>query len=215
MSSNENNIVSTSVPAASVSGVSSVTRFPGIERLSGRDNWPTWKFATQTLLELEDLWCAVKPAVPADGTQQQVDTAKDRRARVKIILLLDPLIYVHVTDAETAKQVWCKLEAGFEDQGLTRRVGLLHKLVKTDLIECSSMEDYVNRIISTAHQLNGIGFPIPDQVIGTLLLAGLPEEYRPMIMALENSGTPITGDARNKAFARSSVSVDKFSACRG
>lgn len=32
-------------------------------------------------------------------------------------------------------------------------------------------------------------------MVGALLLAGLPEEYKPMIMALENSGIPITGDS--------------------
>lgn len=31
-------------------------------------------------------------------------------------------------------------------------------------------------------------------MIGALLLAGLPEQYRPMIMGLESSGTAITGE---------------------
>jgi len=43
--------------------------------------------------------------------------------------------------------------------------------------------------------LNGIGFKVDEEWIGSLLLAGLPEEYKPMIMGLESSGTPITGDA--------------------
>lgn len=47
----------------------------------------------------------------------------------------------------------------------------------------------------TAHQLNGIGFNISEEWIGALLLCGLLEEYRSMIMALENSGIRITGDA--------------------
>lgn len=49
-------------------------------------------------------------------------------------------------------------------------------------------------MISTAHQLIGIGFPLDDRWIGMLLLAGLPPEYRPMVMGLENSGIQITGD---------------------
>lgn len=31
-----------------------------------------------------------------------------------------------------------------------------------------------------------------DEWIGTLLLAGLPDKYKPMIMGIENSNTPIT-----------------------
>ncbi|XP_062557616.1 uncharacterized protein LOC134222481 [Armigeres subalbatus] len=56
------------------------------------------------------------------------------------------------------------------------------------------MDEYVNQVISTANQLNGIGFKLPELWIGMILLAGLPEDYRPMIMGLENSGVTITGD---------------------
>lgn len=35
---------------------------------------------------------------------------------------------------------------------------------------------------------------VTDEWIWTFLLAGLTEEYRPMIMAIESSGTDITGD---------------------
>lgn len=167
---------------------------PSIQLLQGRDNWSTWRFAVQTFLELEDLWDAVKPGRNADGTFAEVDVMKDRRARGKIILLLDPVNYVHVKDVSTARETWSRLEAAFEDSGLTRKVGLLRKLISTTLENCASMEVFVNSIIATAHQLRGIGFDIGDEWIGTLLLAGLPEEYRPMIMAIENSGLKISAD---------------------
>ena len=57
------------------------------------------------------------------------------------------------------------------------------------------MDGYVNCIIATAKDLNGVGFPISEKWVGSFLLAGLGDEYKPMIMALENFGTPITGDA--------------------
>ena len=167
---------------------------PSIELLMGRENWSTWKFAVQTFLELEDLWETVKPVQNADGTFGNVDAAKDKRARGKIILLLDPTNYVHVRETKTASEAWTRLEAAFEDSGLTRKVGLLRKLITTNLASCDSMETFVNGVITTAHQLRGIGFDINDEWVGTLLLAGLPEEYRPMIMALENSGLAISAD---------------------
>jgi len=46
----------------------------------------------------------------------------------------------------------------------------------------------VNRIITAVHQLRNTNLNVPDEWIGSLLLAGLPDEYRPMIMALESSG---------------------------
>ena len=66
---------------------------------------------------------------------------------------------------------------------------------QTKLWNCTSVEEYINTIITTAHKLNGIGFNVADEWIGSLLLAGLPEEYKPMIMGLERSDTLITGDA--------------------
>lgn len=152
------------------------TSLPSIERLLGRENWSTWKFAVQTFLELEELWEAVKPTLNADGTLPAVDAVKDRRARAKIILLLDPVNYVHVREAKSAREAWSKLEAAFEDSGLTRKVGLLRKLITSSLATSDSMEAFVNGVIATTHQLRGIGFEITDEWIGTLLLAGLSDE---------------------------------------
>ena len=184
------------LPSSSNSSSSFVgsTSIPSIERLLGRENWTSWKFAAKTFLQLEGLWEVVKPVKKEDGTFETVDEKKDLQARLKLILLLDPTIYVHIEDAESARSAWDKLEMAFEDKGLSRQIGLLHKLIKSDLDTCGSMNSYVNQVISTANQLNAIGFKLPDLWVGMILLAGLPEEYRPMILAMENSGVAITGD---------------------
>ncbi|GBP75752.1 Retrovirus-related Pol polyprotein from transposon TNT 1-94 [Eumeta japonica] len=133
-----------------------------IERLTGRDNFASWKFAVKTYLEHEDLWECVS------GTGE---------------------------DASSAKEVWEKLCKAFGDSGLTRRVGLLRDLITTTLENCQSIEEYVNKIMTTAHKLRNIGFKVDDEWLGTLLLAGLPDEYKPMIMAIESSGVAITADS--------------------
>lgn len=69
------------------------------------------------------------------------------------MLSLDLSLYVHVQDTTTAKDFWKKLEKVFEDSGLTRKWGLLHKLITTNLAESEFMETYVTRMVSTAHQL--------------------------------------------------------------
>lgn len=57
------------------------------------------------------------------------------------------------------------------------------------------MESYVNLIMHTVHKLRGIGSNVSEDWVGTFLLAGLPDTYQPMIMAVENSGILITGDS--------------------
>lgn len=164
----------------------SSSSLPQIERLKGRENFNTWRFAMETYLQHEDLWECVL------GTE--LDATKITKARAKIILSVEPINYAHIEETKTAKETWDKLKEVFEDSGLTRKVNLLRTLITTRLENCSSIEEYVNIIISTSHKLNNIGFKVNEEWVGALLLAGLPDMYRPMIMALENSGTNITGD---------------------
>lgn len=161
-----------------------------LEKLVGRENFATWKFSMKTYLEHEDLWCCVER--PDD---KPVDASKDVKAKSKLILLLDPQNYVHVQECTTAKQVWENLQRAFDDNGLTRRVGLLKDLINTTLEASNSVEDYVSKIMNTAHKLRNIGFEVNDEWLGTLMLAGLPEDYKPMIMGLESSGIQISADS--------------------
>lgn len=166
-----------------------------IEKLKGRENFTDWQFSMQTYLELEDLWDSVengyKVENPVDATKKSANT----KARAKLILMLDPVNYVHVHNCTTAKDVWDKLISTFQDSGLTRKVSLLRTLITTKLSECDSVSDYVSKILSTVHKLNSIKFTLTDEWVGTFLLAGLPDDYRPMIMGLESSGVAITGDS--------------------
>lgn len=167
--------------------MASLNNLPSIDKLIGRENFSTWQFAVKTYLEHEGLLDCIK------GTEKDAKTIS--KAKTKIILFLDPINYVHVQGCTDAKQVWDKLEKTFDDSGLCRRVALLRTLTTTRLDDCSSMEEYVNLIVSTAQKLNGIKFVVSDEWIGTLLLAGLPDQYGPMIMGIESSGTQITGDS--------------------
>ncbi|XP_015124956.1 uncharacterized protein LOC107046765, partial [Diachasma alloeum] len=161
-----------------------------IERLKGRENYASWKFAMKAYLEMEDLWGCVEE-IPANVA----DPRKMTRARTKIALSLEPVNYGHVEDSRTPKKSWDKLRATFDDAGLSRRVNLLKQLTSISLENSASVEDYINKIIGAAHKLRGVGFTVQEEWLGTLLLAGLSDEYKPMIMAIESSGLPITADS--------------------
>lgn len=161
-----------------------------MEKLVGSENWSTWSFAMKTQLELEDAWQCVEPAEGAT-----IDSTKDRTARCKMILAIDKNLFVHVKDCKTSSAVWKALKNLFQDSGLDRRIGLLQKLCSVQLTDCSSVEDYVNQIISTAQKLNEIGFSVNDEWIGSLLLKGLPSEYKPMIMTIGSTGKALTADS--------------------
>lgn len=158
-----------------------------VERLKGRENFDTWKFAVQAYLEDLELWECITATEP--------DKKKDTKCRSKLILLVEPVNYVHIQNTTTAKQAWENLSKAFQDDGLTRRVGLLRILITTKLEDCSSVEEYVNRIITTAHKLTSVGLTVSDEWVGTILLAGLPSRFEPMIMGIESSGSTVTADS--------------------
>lgn len=163
-----------------------------IEKLKGRGNYETWKFVTKAYEESEKLWDSV------DGTTTEEDETKkmvaDILAKSRLILLLDPLNFSHIQSATTAKEVWDNLTKAFDDSGLSRRVGLLRQLISTRVDNCNSMEEYVIRIVTTAHKLKNAKMDINNEWIGTLLLAGLSDDFNPMIMAIESSETKISSD---------------------
>lgn len=178
-------------------------RIPGghvpIERLRGRENYHTWAFAMRAYLEIEDLWRTIEPQVPADAEEDAEpvidnDPDRNRKAKAKIILSLDPIVYGYVQEAITAKDAWDSLRVAYEENGLSRRVTLLIDLVSTKLENCESEEDYINKVTTTAHKLREIEMDIPDEWIGAILLAGLPQQYQPMIMAISGSGVEVTAD---------------------
>lgn len=159
-----------------------------IDRLKGRENFDTWRFAVEHLMVLDGLWPYVLGKdEEADVAVNAANAVKDSEAKAKLVLLIEPSLYVHIKEAKTAKEVWDKLVSIFDDSGLTRRVGLLRELTTTKLNDCAGVSEYVNKIIGTAHKLNSIGMNVDDEWVGSLLLTGLPDKFEPMIMALEIS----------------------------
>lgn len=158
-----------------------------IEKLKGRDNYASWKFVIKTYLEHEGLWKSV------EGTEE--NASKISKCRTTLILAIDPTNFIHVQEAETAKEVWDKLQTVFEDKGRVRRIGLIRQLSQTKLDECESMQVYVNTIVTAAQRLNAIGFKVDDEWLACFLLGGLSEKYRPMVMALDSVEIQLSSDA--------------------
>ena len=163
------------------------TYISNVPTLKGRENFDDWAFAAEQYMILGDLKGCI------DGSEQ--DEGKILKAKAKLILTIDTSLYVHIKEVQTAKELWDKLQSMFDDKGFARRISLLRTLISLRLENCDSMANYVNQLIETAQRLKGTGFKIDDEWIGSLLLAGLPEKFAPMIMAIEHSGIEISADA--------------------
>ena len=80
-----------------------------------------------------------------------------------------------------------------------RGVSLLVDLTSVKLINCASVDDYVNKLMTLANKLKGTETDIPDHMLAAIMLAGLPDKFRPFVMTFESSTTKITTDlVKNK-----------------
>ena len=84
--------------------------------------------------------------------------------------------------------------AAFEDKRVIRKVTLLKQWISLKLNDCSSMQEYVTKCLSLRSKVKAAGFNIDEEIAGSILLCGLPDEFKPMIMSVETNGKNISVD---------------------
>lgn len=161
----------------------------GIEKLKGRINYDEWKVAVKSYLTLRGYYIVIEEDIPADESPET-----NARAISEITLLIESSLYNYLENTKSAKKVWDNLAAAFEDTGVTRKVTILNQLVSVKLTQYKSIEKYINAILLYYNKSKTAGFQIQEDVIASLLLGGLPDEYLPMILGIENSAVELTID---------------------
>ena len=171
----------TSPSCSSTSISTSVGGLPETKQFNG-SNWMEWKFWMKNFLIDCGLWNCVQPPLGF-----VIDPDLDQRALAKINLSIKPHVTSETRKACTAKQAWDLLKKTYEDSGTVRIVNLYSKLFKIDYNKCKSMQDYLEQMSNIAEQLENVGQPFPDHVFGGIILGGLPEEFRPLILGIQGS----------------------------
>lgn len=62
------------------------------------------------------------------------------------------------------------------------------------LDNCDSMQVYIDQITDLTSKLDSIGFKVEDDWIAAILLAGLTDEYKPLIMSFEAQSDKISSE---------------------
>lgn len=172
-----------------------------VPKLKGRENYDEWAFAAENFLLLEGMDITKDPDTSSSD-------AENKKTKAKLIMTIDSSLYVHIKDEKTAQDVWKRLKILFDDSGFQRKISLLRHLISIRLEDSESMTSYVTQIVDTAQKLGSTGFTITDEWVGCLLLAGLPEKFAPMIMAIEHSGMAISTDVIKSKLLDMSSEVD-------
>ncbi|GJQ79426.1 hypothetical protein Trydic_g16285 [Trypoxylus dichotomus] len=162
-----------------------------LKKLKGAENYHTWSFAMENYLAMNQLEDCIKAE---DNVAAEKDTKKLTQVKARLALSVDKSVYVHIRSCVSAIEMWNTLKNLYEDRGLMRKIGLLRNLISVRLEKTNCMKTYVEEIITTASKLTDIGFDIADDWLGAILLAGLIDEYKPMIMTIESSNTKISAE---------------------
>lgn len=155
-------------------------------KLDGRRNFDDWKGEAMAVLATNNHWDCF------DGTE--TDAKKNFIAIQALKLTMNTSLYTYIDGCTTAKSAWEALEKAFVDKGIGRRVELLKQLIGLRQSECDSMENYVNKMTVMSKKMKAAGLELGDEVVASLILAGLSDEFKPMVMAIEHSQAKLTTD---------------------
>jgi gag-polypeptide of LTR copia-type/Domain of unknown function (DUF4219)/Zinc knuckle len=158
-----------------------------IELLKGSANYRTWKFSMRMVLQARDLWEVVsgeemKPE--AEATAQLAWEKKARKALATIALALSAAEKEHIIESTTPKTAWDILEKLYEGKGRNRKFMLLQELFRMSMKE-ESMDTYLRAVREKMSELSTVGLKLEDDIKLAIILNGLPERYRYLVVSLE------------------------------
>lgn len=94
----------------------------------------------------------------------------------------------------TRKQAWDALLNAFEDTGVTRKVEHLKCLVQMKLSDFGNVQEYISQMIMMSLKVQQSGLKLEDELIASLMLVDLPDEFASLVMAVENSKSKLGVD---------------------
>ena len=163
-----------------------------IAKLNSSNN-RTWSFNMRLYLESLDLYAhgdgsPVTPDEDATPEAQRSFSSAAKKAWTYICLAVEPEQQIHVRDTKTAKEAWVALKSQFAQGSILQKVRLRQEYYSCQFRSCGNMLEHINHLRSLYDQLKEMGVNIDDKELAVTLLASLPEEFKPLITALNAVG---------------------------
>jgi len=158
-----------------------------IDKLSGPENWATWKFQIEHLLK--GLWGMVMETdmLAADANANARAEFQRRKEKAFSVLALNvstPQLYL-ITSCQAPKQAWDTLRGHFERDTLANKLFLKKKYFRCEMKEGESLTEHLKRMKELTDQLGAIGAVIEEEDQIVTLLGSLPSSYATIVTALE------------------------------
>ena len=128
---------------------------------------------------------------PAEGATEAVKKAyrsAAKKAWTQICLAVEPEHQIHVRDTRTAKEAWDALKSQFARESILQKVRLRQQYYSCRFQSGGNMLEHINNLRSLHDQLKEMVVNIDDKELAMTVLASLPEEFKPLITALDAVG---------------------------
>ena len=167
-----------------------------IDKLSGPENWATWKFQMEHLLKAKGLWGMVMETdVLATGAnaaaQAEFQRRKEKAFSVLVLNVSTPQLYL-ITSCQTPKEAWDTLRGHFERDTLANKLFLKKKYFRCEMKEGESLTEHLKRMKELTDKLGAIGAIIEEEDQIVTLLGSLPSSYATIVTALETKMDNLT-----------------------
>jgi hypothetical protein len=159
-----------------------------MEMLKGT-NWMPWKrrmLAVLRDLELDKYIAndaveprAAKPTEPTDAEKTAVQKWRsgDAKARTRIELAISDLEMIHISGAQTAKDMWKQLTLVKESKGKLGILATRRALYRTGADEGVGIVEHVSHLRKLQEELHLMGSVVSDEDFTMILLSSLPESW--------------------------------------
>ena len=164
-------------------------KIPKLNGASYRD----WTFNMRLYLESLDLFGHPDGSieVPAEDASAQVKQEfkfAAKKAWTYICLAVEPDQQIHIRNTTNAKNAWDALKSQFARVSVSQIVRLRQKYYSSKFQNGGNMLEHINHVKFLHDQLKEMGANINDGELAMTLLASLPDEFKPLITALDAVG---------------------------
>lgn len=94
------------------------TFIANIPKLMVREHYDEWAFAAENLMIIEGVEIQRRCI-------KKIDVSEDLHAqnpKLKLVLIINPSLYVHIKNTKTAKELWNTLKTMFDNSGFKKSV---------------------------------------------------------------------------------------------
>ncbi|XP_026450888.1 uncharacterized protein LOC113351024 [Papaver somniferum] len=153
-----------------------------------QDEYSSWAFLFEIHLQAHGLLFLIDGSAPTTEIDKNILTQLDALCRQWMFsTMAKDFMLTVLRSGKTARELWDHLQKLFQDNKGNRAATLESKFVNIKFVDCSSIDDYCDKLKSLSDRLTNLDFPMNDKRLVIQLVNSLPEEYNTVASFIQQS----------------------------